>query len=169
MVEILKPKDILARAHKELLALLSGCDLVGFYDDGSDRGHKFHDYNSFVVNLPDGRDVTIDGFASAPLNFSYQDLVLDLDLFAERFIYTAVTGIARMLMRNGGTIATVPLQLPGGLEWSEGINAGSLSMRLVRGYDVTRDRFLCFLDVRFGIAKPLPKPVDQEDFIAAGI
>lgn len=62
------------------------------------------------------------------------------------------TGTGTSLLYNAGAFAfaTADLQMPQGVDWSARESLDGLSIRMVRQYDITNDKFPCRLDVLYG-------------------
>jgi hypothetical protein len=75
------------------------------------------------------------------------------DNLAITFLGTASTGYPRNLAfhRDAVTLATADLEMPKNMDMASRISMDGVSMRFVRGFDVTNDNFISRLDVLYAV------------------
>ena len=58
--------------------------------------------------------------------------------------------ISMLYHKDAFAFATADLQMPDGVDWSARQNYDGISMRIIRDYDISNDKFPCRLDVLYG-------------------
>ena len=81
------------------------------------------------------------------------------DNSAITFLGTASTAVKTSLLyhKDWATFATADLVMPQGVDWAAREVYDGISMRLVRQYDITNDKFPCRLDVLYGYKELRPQ------------
>jgi hypothetical protein len=97
-------------------------------------------------------------YKSGPMQNFYHSAGDIPDNTAVTFVGTLSTPYPQNLAyhRDAFTLATVPLALPKGMDMASRASSDGLSVRFVRGYDVTNDAFISRLDVLFGFLAQRP-------------
>lgn len=74
------------------------------------------------------------------------------DNAAITFLGTASTAVGTSLLYNEDafTFATADLVMPNGVDWAAREVQDGISLRIVRAYDITNDKFPCRIDVLYG-------------------
>jgi len=72
---------------------------------------------------------------------------------------TASTGYAQNLgfVRDAIGLVTVPMELPGGVDFAARETYKNISLRVIRAYDINNDVFPCRIDVLYGVATYYPE------------
>lgn len=80
------------------------------------------------------------------------------DNSAVTFLGTASTAVGTSLLyhKDWATFATADLQMPSGVDWSAREVYDGISLRIVRQYDISTDKFPCRIDVLYGYKELRP-------------
>lgn len=91
---------------------------------------------------------------------AYQNVSAALpDNTALTLIGSASTGYVRNLAfhRDSTVLATADLEMPKNMDMASRVNIDGLSMRFIRGFDVTTDNFISRIDILYGIKVVRPE------------
>jgi hypothetical protein len=91
---------------------------------------------------------------------AYQNVSAALpDNTALTLIGSASTGYVRNLAfhRDSTILATADLEMPKNMDMASRVSIDGLSMRFIRGFDVTTDNFISRIDILYGIKVARPE------------
>ena len=161
MADLLSPVAILKKAHSQLCAYLSDVESIycGDFELSNEKTGYFCNVSSAGVLQPvvidtmisesvpcDGVDLTDAELSTPLLEFSRRNL--------DPAVLRMATRLLRLMSRDRPRLVTVPLELSGGLDWSERLVGNGITLRLERGKSLDTGRRRTILSVLCGFALP---------------